>query len=171
MEVWGVLLQGRGLLDFEGEDVTYLCDRWATVNQWDVSERVLGRWGKRLDLVYCVCSTRLKQNKAPSCEYVTKDDKPAGLNSLCGLLRLLEGRGVRKVYLFGADGGGEYYPGFRFDLKAERVEAKDRALRKDARNMDRFRTGMEVINVTNNSNINIFPKLSYGELRRLRHIC
>lgn len=150
--------------------------RWATVNQWEqLQTYILDPIEEEFELVYAVCSTRLRQIQRPKCTLVTQDHANYEINSLCGLLNLLSVLGADRIYVFGCDGkarpldGGiqTYYreDEFRFDLAAEQPAKKWRAMEKDAKNMNlRYKPKCKVFNVNPDSAVEVFEKKTYQEV-------
>ena len=174
---WGVLVHGPSLDSLEAQIEGFKGHlRWATVNQWEqLQEHILDKIGEEFELVYCVCSTRLKQIKKPQCTLVTEDNANYEINSLCGLLNLLSVLGATRIYLFGCDGRAKALDGgiqtyyredeFRFDLAAEQPSKKWRAMEKDTKQMNlHYKPKCKVFNVNPDSAVEVFEKKTYKEV-------
>ena len=178
MKTAAILVQGPSLKELE-ERIAEFKDKdwvWAAVNQYRYMERhILEKIDKQFDIVYCICSTRFNQIASYLIGFngllISEDPFYCRINSLCGLIHWLERAGYKKIILFGADGGVDegdtYYrqDEFKFNLKAERVEVKNKAIQKDTVQMNKeFNIGkVTVLNCSKRSKINIFPKITIDE--------
>jgi len=145
--------------DFKEFDLCY-----ASVNLFSMLEkRILGKIGKKFEMVYCVSQARMEQELGNIKEFVRRDSstfittnkidlpdtkvfynkKPMLFwNTLSRLIELLVRARVKDIFLFGADGGAIgrdiYYAQdeFRLNERYEKMENKYICIRNDTTKMN-----------------------------------
>ena len=141
----GLMCNGESLRDLDiGEYADKEWD-WVGINRFGYLQRdFLDKIGKRFKYVYCCNGVRQGQEDFSKVVRVC-DGWDIRFNTLCNCILWLERNWYRRVYLFGADGGGRYYKQEELGYTEDDIACYQDGMERDLRVInERIVTGKQI---------------------------